>query len=110
MAIYHTVLFTFKPELSKEEIKDACDQLLSLGQRCLHPTTGAPYLKVLGFGKENSIEGRQGDVTHIMVAKFDNAEDREHYVNKDPAHGEVIQLVKPKVTKIQVVDFTPGEY
>ncbi|KAI0813756.1 stress responsive A/B barrel domain-containing protein [Xylaria sp. FL0064] len=110
MAIYHIVMFKFKPLLPTEEVKAACDGMLALGEKCLHPTTKAPYLKMLGGGKENSPEGRQGEISHCFVAKFENEEDRKYYIKNDPAHREFVMGVKDKVDKIQVVDFTPGEF
>ncbi|KAI1819932.1 stress responsive A/B barrel domain-containing protein [Xylaria intraflava] len=110
MAIYHTVMITFKALVPQNEINAACQGLLSLSEKCKHPTTGEPYLKVLGVGKENSIEGLQGEVTHVMVVKFENKKDREYYTHSDPAHLALIPTITPNVRKLQVVDFTPGEF
>ncbi|KAI2631247.1 stress responsive A/B barrel domain-containing protein [Xylaria nigripes] len=109
MAIYHILSMTFNQGLPQEEIKAACDKLLSLSDNCLHPTSKKPYIKIVGVGKENSIEGLQNGVSHVMIAEFQSEEDREYYVHSDPFHHSVIKALGPKLSKIQVVDFTPGE-
>lgn len=110
MAIYHIVMFKFKALLPPEEVQAACDGMLALGEKCLHPTTKAQYVKTLGGGKDNSPEGLQGGITHCFVSKFENEEDRKYYIETDPAHQEFIASLKDKVDKVQVVDFTPGEF
>ncbi|KAI0516896.1 stress responsive A/B barrel domain-containing protein [Xylaria bambusicola] len=110
MAIYHIVMFAFKATVSAEDIKTTCDIGLHLGEKCIHPTTKATYVKILGCGKENSIGNRQDGITHCLVAKFENEEDRKYYLESDPAHREFVLSVVNRVEKIQVVDFTPGEF
>ncbi|KAI1171603.1 stress responsive A/B barrel domain-containing protein [Nemania sp. FL0916] len=110
MAIYHIVAFKFKALLPLEEVQATCDEMLALGEQCVHPTTGASYVKTLGGGKENSPEGLQNGLTHCFVSKFENAEDRKYYLESDPAHRAFVSRVKDKVDKIQVLDFTPGEF
>ncbi|KAI0968327.1 stress responsive A/B barrel domain-containing protein [Xylaria arbuscula] len=110
MAIYHIVMFTWKASLSPEEVKAACDDMLGLGEKCLHPTTKAPYVKLLGGGKDNSPEGLQVGITHCFVAKFENEEDRKYYIESDPAHSAFKLSLKDRIDKVQVVDFTPGEF
>ncbi|KAI3325384.1 stress responsive A/B barrel domain-containing protein [Xylariaceae sp. AK1471] len=110
MAIYHIVMLRFKALLPLEEVKAACDGFLALGEKCVHPTTKGSYMKILGGGKDNSPEGLQNGLTHCFVAKFENEEDRKHYIETDPAHLEFIANIKEKVDKVQVLDFTPGEF
>ncbi|KAI3339153.1 stress responsive A/B barrel domain-containing protein [Ustulina deusta] len=110
MAIYHIVMFKFKALVPPEEVKAACEGMLALGEKCVHPTTKAPYVKLLGGGKDNSPESHQDGITHCFVAKFENDDDRKYYVESDPAHREFVAGVKGKVDKVQVVDFTPGEF
>ncbi|RWA11211.1 hypothetical protein EKO27_g3914 [Xylaria grammica] len=110
MAIYHIVMFKFKALLPPEEVKVACDGLLALGERCVHPTTKAAYVKVLGGGKDNSLEGLQNGFTHCFVFKFENKEDHKYYAESDPTHQEFIATMKEKIDKVQVLGFTPGEF
>ncbi|KAI1756239.1 hypothetical protein F4782DRAFT_485357 [Xylaria castorea] len=110
MAIYHVVQFKFKAQLPPEEVKAACDGMLALGEKCLHPTTNTPYVKTLGGGKDNNIEGRQNGYTHCFVSKFESEEDRNYYAEKDPAHLAFVANLIDKVDGVQVLDFTPGEF
>ncbi|KAJ8124628.1 hypothetical protein O1611_g9012 [Lasiodiplodia mahajangana] len=110
MAIYHIVMFKFKALLPLDEVKAACEDALALGEKCFHPTTKANYMKTLGGGKDNSPEGLANGLTHCFVAKFESEEDRKYYLESDPAHLAFIASIKDKVEKVQVLDFTPGEF
>jgi hypothetical protein len=44
------------------------------------------------------------------VVEFENEEDREYYVNKDPAHLGFVKSLGGVVSKAQVVDFVPGVF
>ncbi|KAJ2975102.1 hypothetical protein NUW58_g8449 [Xylaria curta] len=110
MTIYHIVMFKFKALLPQEEVQDACEAMLALGEKCLHPTTNAPYVKTLGGGKDNSPEGLQNGITHCFISKFESEEDRKYYIETDPAHREFATMIKDKLDELQVVDFTRGEF
>ncbi|KAI0023980.1 stress responsive A/B barrel domain protein [Xylariomycetidae sp. FL0641] len=110
MAIYHIVMFKFKCLVPQDEVKAACERMLSLGTKCTHPTTNAAYVTVLGGGIDNSPEGLQGGVSHPFIFQFDNEEDRRYYIEKDPAHIEFVASIQDIVDRVQVVDFTPGVF
>ncbi|KAI1197470.1 stress responsive A/B barrel domain-containing protein [Nemania serpens] len=110
MTVYHVLMLKFKDEVTPEEVKAACDEVLELPTKCLHPTTKTQYIKPLGGGKDHSIEGHQNGFTHCFISKFENEDDRKYYVEGDPAHLGIIKTLVPKLDKIQVLDFTPGEY
>ncbi|KAI4861127.1 stress responsive A/B barrel domain protein [Hypoxylon rubiginosum] len=110
MTIYHIVLFKFKDLVPAEEDKDACNRMLALSTKCLHPTTKKTYVKILGGGKDNSPEGLQNGLTHAFIAQFENEEDRKYYLEADPAHREFVTSIKDIVDKAQVIDFTPGVF
>jgi hypothetical protein len=75
MGIIHIVMFEFKEDVTAEGIADVrfpgwchlylhgidgsqvCNRMLALKDKCLHPTTNAPYVKMAMGGKENSPEG-----------------------------------------------------
>ncbi|KAI1136406.1 dabb-domain-containing protein [Hypoxylon sp. FL0543] len=110
MAIYHIVLFKFKDLIPLEEERAACGRMLDLAANCIHPTSQKPYVKMLGGGKDNSPEGLSGGITHAFIAQFENEEDRNYYVDKDPAHLAFVASIKDMVDKIQVIDFTPDVF
>jgi hypothetical protein len=41
---------------------------------------------------------------------FDSEEDRDYYVNEDPAHKAFVQSAGPIIKAVRVVDFEPGEF
>ncbi|KAJ5152215.1 hypothetical protein N7492_010510 [Penicillium capsulatum] len=108
MSITHIVMFQFKPETPAQLVDDACQWMLSLKEKCIHPTSQNPYIQMSSGGTDNSKEGLQNGITHAFVVEFANAEDRDYYVDKDPAHQEFVQYVKGIIQKAQVIDFTPG--
>lgn len=52
----------------------------------------------------------QGGLTHIFVEEFENKEDREYYLTKDPVHLAFVESIGNIVKRAQVVDFTPGVF
>lgn len=38
-------------------LNQVCDRMLALKEKCLHPTTNKPYVKMAVGGKDNSPEG-----------------------------------------------------
>ncbi|GAB7337317.1 hypothetical protein MBLNU457_g2674t2 [Dothideomycetes sp. NU457] len=108
MPVVHIVLFEFKPTLSRETIVDACQKMLDLSNKCMHPQTNKPYVKSHGGGRDNSPEGHQGGFTHGFVFEFENDEDRDYYLTKDKVHLEFVSHIGDLVQNIRVVDFVPG--
>jgi hypothetical protein len=53
---------------------------------------------------------RQNPFTHAFVVEFESAEDRDYYVDKDPAHTEFKKFIFDLLGHIQVVDFEPGNF
>ncbi|TID24158.1 stress responsive A/B barrel domain protein [Venturia nashicola] len=108
--IVHVVLFEFKSKATDEQVKEACDRMLGLAQACVHPDTKAPYIKMSVGGKNNSIEGMEGGLTHGFVVNFENIEDRDYYVKKDPAHEAFVKSIGDIMASARVVDFEPGVF
>lgn len=52
----------------------------------------------------------QNGISHVFVSEFDNEEDRQYYLNKDPAHLAFVKSLGGVVEKVQSVDFTPGVF
>ncbi|EME89450.1 uncharacterized protein MYCFIDRAFT_28677 [Pseudocercospora fijiensis CIRAD86] len=110
MPILHIVLFEFSPTATDIQIKDICTRMLSLSQTCLHPTSNLPYVKSYGGGKDTSPEGLQGGFSHGFVSEFQNEEDREFYLERDPVHLEFVKSLEGIVVNVRVVDFEPGKF
>ncbi|KAL6710815.1 hypothetical protein ACN47E_007872 [Coniothyrium glycines] len=109
MTIIHVVLFEWKSTASQEQIHDACNRMLALGEQCIHPTSKQPYIRSFTGGKNNSPEGHAGSSSHGFVVEFENAEDRDYYVYRDPAHQEFVKFVGNVVAGVKVVDYEPGK-
>ncbi|KAF2672189.1 hypothetical protein BT63DRAFT_476981 [Microthyrium microscopicum] len=109
MGITHIVLFQFKSSTSPDEIKEISNQFLSLKDTCIHPTTKTAYIKTITGGLNNSPEthGAHG-FTHGYVVEFNNADDRNHYVDHDEAHDTFKKFVRQHVEKVQILDYENG--
>ncbi|KAL6852932.1 hypothetical protein ACO1O0_007480 [Amphichorda felina] len=108
--VTHVVMFQPKAEVSAEVAKELFDDMFALKDKCIHPATNKPYIKSSVGGKDNSIEGLQGGITHIFIVEFESAEDREYYVKEDAAHKAFLEKHFPNLAKAQVIDFTPGVF
>ena len=53
---------------------------------------------------------KQNGMTYGFVAEFASSEDRDYYVNDDPAHVAFKESISDVVAKAIVVDFTPGSF
>jgi hypothetical protein len=99
--------------------------MLALGEKCIHPTSQKPYIKSFSGGKNNSPEGHavrnlhapprfllifvQDPHTHGFVVEFENAEDRDYYVYKDPAHQDFVKFAGGVANSVKVVDYELGK-
>ncbi|KAF2686937.1 hypothetical protein K458DRAFT_363353 [Lentithecium fluviatile CBS 122367] len=110
MAIIHIVLFEWKSTASKDQVDQACKTMLALGDNCLHPTSNKPYAKSIAGGINISPEGHAAPQTHGFVVEFDNTEDRDYYLNKDPAHLSFVKNAGPIINSVKVLDFEPGKF
>ncbi|RDA91280.1 hypothetical protein CP533_6321 [Ophiocordyceps camponoti-saundersi (nom. inval.)] len=106
--IVHVVFFQFKPELTAMERTRLCDQMLALKDSCLHPRSEKPYIRSSIGGLDKSIEGAQGGMTHAFVVEFASQEDRDYYIQQDPAHRAFVDHILPKLVKARIIDFSPG--
>ncbi|KND93264.1 hypothetical protein TOPH_02021 [Tolypocladium ophioglossoides CBS 100239] len=87
-----------------------CDQMLELKNRCMHPATAKPYIKSSVGGLDMSIEGMQDGLTHAFVVEFQSQEDRDYYVQEDPAHKAFVESMLQRLAKARILDFSPGVF
>lgn len=52
----------------------------------------------------------QNGLTHAFVVQFANPDDRNYYVETDPAHRAFRKTIEPLVEKVTVLDFTHGTF
>ena len=46
-------------------LQQVCKRMISLADKCMHPTRNEPYMKSHGGGRDNSPEGQQ--VARILI-------------------------------------------
>ncbi|KAK4107668.1 dabb-domain-containing protein [Canariomyces notabilis] len=108
--ITHIVLFEFKPNAGATAVDAACAKFLALKDNCLAPNSQHPYITGISGGKYNSNEGLQNGLTHGFIVHFANADDRNYYVEQDPAHQAFKKEIEPLIAKTTVLDFTNGKF
>jgi hypothetical protein len=44
------------------------------------------------------------------VSEFESEDDRDYYLNRDPAHLEFVASLKDVIKNVRVLDFEPGKF
>ncbi len=97
----HFVMFKFKETSSKEDIQKVVDAF-----RMLKVTI--PQVAAFEYGTDNSPEGLANGFTHCFLVTFKSEADREVYL-PHPKHKEFVEVLKPHLEKVQVVDYWAAE-
>ena len=97
----HIVMFKFKETSSKENIQKVVDGFRSL-------KVSIPQIAGFEYGTNNSPEGLADGFTHCFLVTFKSEVDREIYL-PHPKHKEFIEILKPHLDKVQVVDYWTSE-
>ncbi|KAL2260091.1 hypothetical protein VTK26DRAFT_6012 [Humicola hyalothermophila] len=109
-SVTHIVLFQFKPTADHAAVDAACANFLSLKEKCMQPNSKHTYIQSITGGRDISNEKLQDGLTHAFVVQFGNTDDRNYYVEHDPAHQEFKKEIDPLVEKVTVLDFTNGKF
>ena len=97
----HIVMFKFKETSSKEDVQKVVDDFRSL-------KGSIRQVAALEYGTDNSPEGLSNGFTHCFLVTFKSQADRETYLSH-PKHKEFIEILKPHLDKVQVVDYWASE-
>jgi hypothetical protein len=97
----HVVMFKFKDSSSKEDVQTVVDAFRSL-------KTSIPQMAAFEYGIDNSPEGLAGGFTHCFLVTFKSEADREVYL-PHPKHKEFVEVLKPHLDKVQVLDYWASE-
>ncbi len=97
----HMVMFKFKETSSKEDIQKVVDAFRSLKK-------SIPQVSAFEYGTDNSPEGLANGFTHCFLVTFKTEADREIYL-PHPKHKEFVEVLKPHLDKVQVVDYWASE-
>ncbi len=97
----HVVLFKFKDDAPREEVKKIEDAFRALPSK-------VPEVVDFEWGTNNSPEGLADGFTHCFFVTFDNEKARKVYL-PHAAHQEFVALLKPQLDKVLVIDYVAGE-
>jgi hypothetical protein len=93
----HVVLFQFKESSSAEEIAKVVDAFRALPKKI-------PAIADFEYGTDNSPEKLSEGLTHCFLVTFKSEADREAYL-PHPAHMEFVEVLKPHLERVVVVDY-----
>ncbi|KLU91005.1 hypothetical protein MAPG_09530 [Magnaporthiopsis poae ATCC 64411] len=110
MPVVHVVLMAFEPLATPQEVKKIVQNMLALKDKCVHPKTQKPYVKLTKGGVNLTSDGFAEGYSHSFVMEFETGEDCAYYSDEDPVHLEFIDSTSGIVSKTLVVDFTPGVF
>lgn len=97
----HVVMFKFKDSSSKEDIQKVVDAFRSLKK-------SIPSIAAFEYGTNNSPENLANGFTHCFLVTFKSEKDREAYL-PHPKHAEFVEILKPHMDKVQVIDYWAAE-
>lgn len=97
----HVVLFSFKEGSSVEQIKAVTDAFAALPQKI-------SQVKSFEWGTNNSPENLNQGFTHCFLVGFASEADRAIYLTH-PAHLSFVEILKPILDKVLVIDYWASE-
>ncbi|KAK5995496.1 hypothetical protein PT974_03904 [Cladobotryum mycophilum] len=132
--ICQVVLFSFKPDVSEEDLAELWSKMASLREDCLKPNETKPYIRSMRFGIDHAkfkldvrqtlppkpkatwnavarltlIKSIQETITHALITEFENEEDRRYFMDHDPAHLSISALGKKVFSQLHVLAYVPG--
>jgi len=93
----HVVLFKFKDEVSKKQIKEVTDAFAALPKKI-------EQIEDFEWGTDVSVENKAAGFTHGFIVSFASKKARDEYL-PHPAHQEFVKLVGPRLDGVLVFDF-----
>ncbi|KAK5685057.1 hypothetical protein LTS10_003132 [Elasticomyces elasticus] len=106
--ITHIVLFKYRPSITWTDLEEHFTAFTALRDRCLHPSTGKPYMLSMRMGKNRSWEPFSKGFTHGFVLEFASQADLDHYLTADPVHLAFSREAGPLIEDSVVVDIQDG--
>ena len=93
----HVVLFKFKDDATKEQVKEIVEAFRALPKKI-------DAIADFEYGTDVSVEGRAQGFTHCFVVTFRDEKARDAYLPHE-AHQDFVKLALPKIDKVLVFDF-----
>lgn len=97
----HVVMFEFKESSSEEDVQQVVDAFRALPSKI-------PEIADFEFGTNNSPENLNDGFSHCFLVTFKSEEDRETYLPHE-AHKAFVEVLKPHLEKVMVIDYWAGE-
>ena len=97
----HLVLFSFKEGSTAAQIKTVTDAFGALPKKIAQ-------IKAFEWGTNNSPENLNQGFTHCFFVSFVSEEDRAIYL-PHPEHLAFVEILKPILDKVLVVDYWAGK-
>ncbi|WP_372894612.1 Dabb family protein [Stieleria sp.] len=96
-ALQHAVFFKFKDSASREEVKKVEQAFAELPEKI-------DTIRAFEWSTNNSPEKHDDGFTHCFLVTFDSEEGREAYL-PHPDHQAFVEVLKPVLDKVRVLDF-----
>ena len=93
----HVVLFKFKDDATKEQVKEVTDAFSALPSKI-------DAIKDFEWGTDVGVEKLDQGFTHCFIVTFADEKGRDEYL-PHPAHEDFKKIVGPVLDKVLVVDF-----
>jgi Stress responsive A/B Barrel Domain len=93
----HVVMFQFKSTSSEADVQKVVDAFRELPKQI-------PAIADFEYGTNNSPEGLADGLTHCFLVTFKTEEDRKTYL-PHPAHMAFVDVLKPNLEKVVVIDY-----
>ncbi|MCU0706855.1 MAG: Dabb family protein [Pirellula sp.] len=97
----HVVMFKFKDGTADADVAKVVDAFRGL-------KTKIPEIAAFEYGTDNSPEGLANGFTHLFLITFKSEQDRTVYL-PHPAHKAFVDVLKPHLDKVQVIDYWAHE-
>lgn len=97
----HVVLFSFKSTSTAADVKKVEDAFRALPAKIKE-------ISAFEWGTNNSPENLNQGFTHCFLVSFRSEKDREVYL-PHPAHKAFVDVLKPHLDKVLVVDYWAGK-
>lgn len=97
----HVVMFKFKDATAASDIQKVVDAFRGLKAKI-------PEVAALEYGTDNSPEGLANGFTHCFLLTFKSEADRAAYLPHQ-AHKAFVEVLKPHLDKVQVIDYWAHE-
>ncbi len=95
----HIVCFKFKEDATEAEVKKIETEFAALAEKI-------DTITDFEWGPSENIEPLNDEFTHCFVVTFKDKAGLEVYL-PHPAHKEFVALLKPKLDKVFVFDYSP---